>query len=136
MLEKLLGLMLTAAFVLTDNDVRLYTRDTISDTVLNNVFNTNAVITSASPDFSVTLSGFQNVIDLADIGSVTLEITVTSRTSRFLLFCLWAKNKTDPRLSPIGEKGTDTFKITCNVANETATLELTNRMLITKPDGP
>ena len=135
MLACLLATLVVLGVVRADTDVRLYTRDPMQDAVYNNTYNTKATVTAFTENLQVTLNGFQNVISLADLGSVTLDINVTTRTSRFVVFCIWPKNRIDPIFSPIGDKGPDYFKVSCTAANHTASLELTNRLMITKPDG-
>ena len=134
------SLLAIAAFtvaVVCETQVRLYTRDPISNSVYNKTYDTGVSIKGNSENISVVLNAFQNVVTLEDIGSITLDVNVTTRTSRYIVFCLWSKKPDipNPRITPIGEKGIDFFKINCSVANETSTLELTSRMLITKPDG-
>lgn len=136
MLGALILICLAFAKAACNDLLRMYTRDALREEITNKTYNTGLNLTLGTANLPVTLQGFQNVIELVDIGSVDLDITVKSRKSRFIAFCLWSKNRTDPRSNPIGTRKSDSWEVDCNRANQTSTLEMTNRVLIQKPDGP
>ena len=115
--------------------MRMYTRDTVREVVTKNIFDTGVNLKNGDNDVPVTLEGFQNVINLTDIGSVALDITVRTRNTRFLAFCLWSGHRIDPRINTTGTVKSDAWDVDCDVANQTEVLEMTGRSLLRKPDG-
>ena len=113
----------------------IYTRETLSDTTVNRI-NAYQDITSATKNMELTINGFQNVFDIPDLSGFGLELTVVSRRSRHVGFCLLKKGGKNPLTTAIGEKfKLDFWKVDCDVIDSLSTLQLSNLILMKKEEG-
>ena len=113
----------------------IYTRDSLSDTVLARI-NPCQNINAATSSLEVAIGGFQNVFDIEDLGAYDFEFQVTRRKARHIGFCLLKKGDKNPLTTPVGEKfKLDFWKVDCDVIDAKATLQLSDTVFMKKPEG-
>lgn len=129
--------MLLIAFVSSEN-FEIYTRNQIPDSTLGNIVvaSSNPIRTGAK-QLVLNLPAFQTVFDVQDTAAVEIDLTITSRRSRHILFCLVKKSAApNPTTSVASNRPTpDRWGTSCDVADLPSTLLLTNRQWLKKPQG-
>ena len=116
----------------------LYVRNNVNQTVISSISSNYSRIGSTSSNASFTFSAFQNVIVFSDTAAYDLDINVTRRTNRHIVFCIVnqsnPKNATNTPLAD-SQSRLDYITLPCDVVNTQATLFLSNRTWIRKPEG-
>lgn len=124
-------------FVLSEA-VEIYTRTSIPDTALTNVaFLAGSPITPGAKQLTLTLTAFQTVFSVNELGPVEIDLTITSRRSRHILFCLVNKTATpNPSTAPASSRSAaDRWQTNCEITDVASTMLLVNRQWLKKPAG-
>jgi hypothetical protein len=118
--------------------IELYTRIQVPDTTLSQIeLLKGSSIFPGAKQQSITLTTFQNVIDVKEQGVVEIDITILSRRSRHILFCLLSKNSIpNPSISvSSGRPAPDKWSTNCDISDVPSVLLLTKRQWLKKPQG-
>ncbi len=128
-------LVLLAGLAAALETLTVYTRESLSDTVLARI-SPYQNINAATSNLEVAINGFQNVFDIDDLAAYDFEFQVTRRRARHIGFCLLKKGEKNPLTTPIGEKvKLDFWKVDCEAIDAKSTLQLSDVVFMKKPEG-
>lgn len=130
----LIALML--ACVVHGETISIYSQVEFQQTSLSMIRSDFQAVTSATRDYSLSLSTYQSVIDIADGGEYYFDIKIVDRRCRHLVFCLYKKGQLDPKSKFLEDRSLpDTWKLNCDALSINSTLFMSNRTVIKKPAG-
>ena len=139
--KLLLALALVAVVVERSNSesIQIYYQIQFpSFSPVNDIKTSYSPVNVATVDQEIGLTGFQNVIKIADVGSYLLDIRITDLKARHVVFCLYksGQGKKNPEVDFIDDRlKADVWSLECDVVSTKATLNMAKRVFLKKPEG-
>ena len=136
MCSKFCWVLLVCCASLLAETHSIYTRENISDTVVNSIMNYSTTITITSgATVTQALNTFQSTFDM-DSSAFAVKFEILRRTSRHVIFCLYKKEwTTDPRINSVVTRSGQVTQVECEALPLKHVLDGSSVYVLDKPAG-